>query len=346
MFDEVLGVDGDFSAAAGGIDDVLGDGVAAGVAAEAFDDIDSFGNSGAEVGGSLDEVALVEVVGADAAHEEFVDEVFLDFDGVIDLIEEDGLISHDDAGVREAPEGFLDLGGELFGVIGVDGDEEGVEFFDHVTKFRGDALREEDGDAGSDSEELNVGDFAEAGEEFFKFPIGEEEGIAAGEEDVADLWGAFEVFDGGVPLGFELLVGDAGDDAGAGAVSAVGGAAVGDEEEDAVRIAVDEAGDGHVAVFATGIGHFGGVGVGFFDAGDDLAADGAVGISGVDEIEEVGSDGGGELSAGEDDAGALFFAEGEVLFDLFQGGNAVFQLPLGGVPIFRGDVFVFPISWG
>ena len=67
--DEVVGVDRDFATAAGTINDKLGYGIAGGVAAQAFDDIDAFRDGGAEVGGAGDEVALVEVVRPDAAHQ-------------------------------------------------------------------------------------------------------------------------------------------------------------------------------------------------------------------------------------------------------------------------------------
>lgn len=124
--DEVVGVEWDFSAAAGAVDDELRDGVAGGVAAEAFDDGDAFGDGGAEVGRAVDEVALIEVVRPDAAHEELVDEGFLDIDVVVDAAEEDGLVTKGDAGVGEACECVADFGGEFAGVVGVDGDEEGV----------------------------------------------------------------------------------------------------------------------------------------------------------------------------------------------------------------------------
>ena len=84
-----------------------------------------------------------------------------------------------------------------------------------------------------------------------------------------------------------------------------------------------EAGDGHVGVFSTGIRHFGGIGVSFLDAGNDLTADGAVGIGGVDEVEVMRSDSGGELGSGEENAGAFFFAESEVFLDVSEGGDAV-----------------------
>ena len=52
-------------------------------------------------------------------------------------------------------------------MIGVDGDEEWVVFLEHAAEVVCDALGEEDGDSGADSDELDVGDGAEAGEDFF-----------------------------------------------------------------------------------------------------------------------------------------------------------------------------------
>lgn len=78
------------------------------------------------MGGAFDEVALVKVVGFDAAHEEFVDEGGLDGEGVVDAAQEDGLIAELDAGSREAREALAHFGGEFPGVIGVNGNEEGV----------------------------------------------------------------------------------------------------------------------------------------------------------------------------------------------------------------------------
>ncbi len=342
--EDVVGVDGDFAAAAGGVDDELGDGVAGGVTAEGFDDFNAFVDGGAEVGGALDEVALVEVVGADAAHEEFVHEGLHDVGLVVDATEEDALVAKGDAVIGEALEAGADFGGEFAGVIGVDADEEGVVFLQHLAKRGGDALGEEDGDAGTDADELDVGDGAEAREDALELGVGEEEGIATGEEDVADFGMGFEVAEGGFEFGVEFLFAGAGDDAAAGAVTTVGGAAVGDEEEDAVWVAMDEAGDGHVGVLAAGVGHFGRVFPGFFDAGDDLAADGAVRVGGVDEVEVVGGDCHGQLIAGEEDAGAFFFGENEVLFELGEGGDAVFELPGGGIPLLLGDAGVFPVA--
>ena len=128
--------------------------------------------------------------------------------------------------------------------------------------------------------------------------------------------GSFEILDGLIPLGFEFLVRNAGNNAGPGAVAAVGCAAVGDEKKDAIGVAVDESWDRHVGILATGVGHFRRVGVGFFDARDDLPADRAIGIGGVDEVEEVRRDGGGQFGPGEENTGSFFFRKSEVFLDV------------------------------
>lgn len=185
----------------------------------------------------------------------------------------------------------------------------------------------------------------EAGEELFELGVRKQKGIATGEENVADLGSVFEILDGPVPLGFEFLVRNPGDDTGAGAVSAVGRAAVGDEEEDAIGIAMDKAGDGHVGVLTTGVGHFRGIGVGFLDAGNDLTPDGAIGVRRVDEVEEMGRDRGGELGAGQKDASAFFVTEGKMLLNVREGRHPVLELPFGRIPVFGGHVFVGPVTW-
>ena len=116
-------------------------------------------------------------------------------------------------------------------------------------------------------------------------------------------------------MGFEFLLGNARNDAAAGAVAAVGCTAVGNEEENTIGVAVYEPWDGHVGVLATGVGHFSGIGEGFFDTGDDLATDWAVGVVFIDKIEKMRRDGHGQLVAGEEDAGAFFFREFQAFFD-------------------------------
>ena len=143
----------------------------------------------------------------------------------------------------------------------------------------------------------------------------------------------FKVFEGRFPLGFQMLLADAGNDARAGAIAAVGGAAVGDEKQHAVRIAVDEAGHRHVGILAAGIGEFLGRVPAFLDARDDLAADRAIRIVAVDQVEKVRGDRHRQLVPGEQDAGALDIGEVEARFEIGEGIHAVAELPFVVAPV-------------
>ena len=79
---------------------------------------------------------------------------------------------------------------------------------------------------------------------------------------------------------------------------------------------MDESGDWHVGILATGVGQLRGVGVGFLDARDNLSADRAIGVGGVNEIEEVRRDGSSQFGPSEENAGSLFFGESEAFLDV------------------------------
>src|SRR5690606_10669518 len=73
--DDVVGVDRDFSSTAWSVNDEGRDGVAGGVAAQVFDDLDTLRDGRAEVLQPFREVALVNVVGPDPSSNEPVDEL-------------------------------------------------------------------------------------------------------------------------------------------------------------------------------------------------------------------------------------------------------------------------------
>ncbi len=295
--DEVIGIDRHFPAAAGGIDNKLGDRVARGVPAELLDDFDALGDAGTEVGGPFDEVALIKIIRADAAAQQLLHKDLIDGGVIVDAPQEDALVPQRDAVVGEPLEGGFYLGGQFPGMIDVDAHPERMVFGQHAAQLRGDALGEENGDAGADPEELNVLDVAQAAEEGLEFVVGKEQGIAAGKEHVPDFGVGFEIAESGLPFGVEFLLAHPAHDPAAGAVAAIGGAAVGDEEKDAVGITVDEAGDGHVAVFAARVGHFFRIVPGLLNPGHDLTADRAIRVGGVDQVEVMGGNGEGQFIA-------------------------------------------------
>ncbi len=343
-FLNVVGVEGDFSAAAGGVDDELWDGVAGGVTPEGTDQFDAFAGVGAEVGTARDEVALVEVIGAHPHHEEAVDEGLEDCGIVIDAFQEDGLVAERDSREGEAFAGFAEGVGTFVGVVDVKTDPNRAVFFEDFCEGGSDALGEKDRDAGTDANEFNVGDGAEFAEEVIEFAVGEQEGVAAAEEDVADFGVFADVLESRLEFGVEVVILGVGDEAAAGTVATVGGATVGNEKEDAVGVAVNDAVHRFGFFFANGVKAFFGGSLGLFGARDDLAADGVCGIGGIDEVEEVGCDCEGKFLVGEKATGALIRVEFEVLFQIPEGGEAVFELPLPVVPVGGGNMSPMALS--
>ena len=230
------------------------------------------------------------------------------------------------------------FGGQLARVIDVDAHPERMIFLQHLAELGRDPLRQENRDAGADAEELDVRDRAQAAEDFFQLVVAEEQRVAAGKQHVAHFGVFFEIFEGGFKLGVQFLFAHAADDAGAGAIAAVARATIGHEKQHAIRIAMDEPGHRHVRVFAARVRHVVGRGPGFLDPRDDLPPDRAVRIVAFDQVEKMRRDRERELVAGEQNAGALFFGEDEMLLELRQGGDAIPELPFPVVPEFRRDI--------
>ena len=141
-----------------------------------------------------------------------MDQSRLDLRGVVHAAQEHGLVAQGDPGVGESREGVADFGGEFLRVVRVDGDVKRVVLFQHRAEFRGDPLRKENGDARADAQELDVRDRAEAGEDLVELRVGEEQGIAAGKEDIADFRVLLKVAERRLPLRFKVLLADAGND--------------------------------------------------------------------------------------------------------------------------------------
>ena len=80
-----------FAAAAGGVLHEEGDGVAGDGAIQGAEDGAAARDGGAEVGGALGGVGVVEVVGFDAVEDEILEEEAEGFGVVVDVAEEDGL---------------------------------------------------------------------------------------------------------------------------------------------------------------------------------------------------------------------------------------------------------------
>ena len=235
--------------------------------------------------------------------------------------------------IDQHAEGVAHLGGEFAGMVHMDTHPERMMFFQDRAELRGDALREKDRDAGADTNELDVRDGTQAPKQSVELFIGEEERIAAGEEDIAHLRVPLEVGNRLVKVGLELLLPSTAHHARAGAVATVGGAAIGNQKQHPVGIAVNQPWHRHMAVLTARVGHLGGGNRSLPDMGDDLPADRAVGILALDQIEIMGRDGEGQLVARKDHASTLLRSEEEVLLKPLQCGDPVAKLPLPVIPL-------------
>ena len=332
MEDDIAGADGNFAAAAGCVYDILRHGVAGSVSAQGFHDLKSLGDGGAQVGRPLDEIALIKVIRTNAAAEELVDKGTHGVRVVVDSSEQDALVAQRNAGVGEAPERVAHFGGEFARVVDVHTHPQRVEFFEHGAKFRRDALREKDGDAGADAEELDVRDGAQAGEDAAEFVVRKKERVAAREQDVADFGVRFEIAEGRLEVGLQFLFAGPADHAAAGAIAAITGAAIRDEKEHAIGVTMHEPRHRHVGIFAAWIGHFAGGYDTFAGQGDDLPSDRAIRVVRLDEVEVVRGDSESQLVRGEEETFAFRRGETDEFFGLRERGDAVTELPAPVIP--------------
>lgn len=297
VLEYVFRINGNLAPAAWGVYHELGNAISGRVPPEALDDLNAFADRGAEMGRAFDEIHLIKVIGANATADEFMDEIGHCFQIVVYAAEEHTLVSEGHPVVREAFEGFLDLDGEFTGMVDMNTHPKGVVFLEHGAELRRDALWKKHGDAGAYAEKLDVFDAVKAGENFFEFSVAKEKRVAAGEEDIADFGVLLKILKSRFKIGFEILFTRTADDPASRAIAAIGCATIRDEEEDAIGITMDQAWDWHMRILSTGIAHFVFRPPRLFDAGHDLASDGAIGIGRMHQVHEMRSDGHCELIA-------------------------------------------------
>ena len=165
----------------------------------------------------------------------------------------------------------------------------------------------------------------------------EGQGVAAREEDVADLGRAPQILQLGLVVAAAEVLGRVADDARAGAVPAVRRALRRDEHEHPVRIAVHEPWDGRVAVLREGVLHHRRERFLLAPERDDLAPDGVFGVVGIDEADEVRGDVHPELVR-RGQALALLVGERQHGAQRLEVVDAVRELPAPVVPALIGDI--------
>ena len=205
-------------------------------------------------------------------------------------------------------------------------------FLQHPHQARGDPLGERHRGPGADPEEFDVGDGPQSAQDLFQPLVLQQEGIASRQKHIPDPPMAFQILQGliEIPLGDGSFVGS--HQSSPGAVPAVGGALVGDQEQDAVGITVDEARDRRILVLSQGVDHVALRKVKFLDSRDRLSSNRTIGVDGIHEVRKIRGHGHGQPAFGMIDSFDLFRGQFEDLFNLVKGGDPVPKLPSPVIP--------------
>ena len=206
----------------------------------------------------------------------------------------------------------------------------------HGAQLGSDTLGAHHGGAGAQADDLHVGDGADALDDVLQGLVVHHQGVTAGQQDIADLRMSGHVVDALVDLRHGHFAVVLTGEAATGAVTAVHGALVGDQQQHAVGIAVSQAGGGRIGVLVQRIGILI-IGIlQLLGAGDSHLADGIKRIVQIDQGQIVGGDGHAQLAQGLGNAGFLVGGQGHVLFQILKRLSAVGNLPMPVVPqIFR-----------
>ena len=139
-----------------------------------------------------------------------------------------------------------------------------------------------------------------------EFVVAENQGVAAGEKDVAHLSMFFQIAKRFFEIGVELLLAYPAHKPASGAVPAIARAAVRHQKEYTIRIPVYQSRHRHVGVLATWVGHVIGRRPCFFDSRDYLAPNRAIRVVALDQVEKMWRNGERKLRPGKQYATPFF----------------------------------------
>ncbi len=129
-------------------------------------------------------------------------------------------------------------------------------FPEDVGKGWCDALWQKHRDPGSDADEFDMWNRPQFTQQVIQTVVAEQKRITTAQENIAYLRMRADVFESFFVAGMEVVVLGIGYQAAAGAVAAVGCAAIGNEKQDAVGIAVNEPFHRHRVFLSYGIEQF------------------------------------------------------------------------------------------
>ena len=345
MAQDILRVYGNFAAAIGSVNYVLGYGIAGRVAAEILHDFEAFANAGAQVSGARNEVALVEVIRFDAAHQQLLNLGLHHGDVVIDIAQQHRLVAEWNACIDQSTECIAHFGGQFARMIGVNTDKKRMIFLQHRAKFRRDALGQENGNACADAQEFQMRNGAKLAEQMLQSLIAEQQWIAAAQQNITNFGMVADVFDLLVELRMKIVTRGVAHKPRASAVTAVGSAPIGDQKQNAIGIAMNQAWHWRVGIFTARIRHFPRRGIGLFDARDDLPSDGTILIGWINQVEKIRRDGQSQLVVGQRGTRKFLGCErGHQALQLFDARNSMLKLPAPIIPFGIGNITPKPTA--
>ena len=164
--------------------------------------------------------------------------------------------------------------------------------------------------------------------------IVQQQRVAAAQQHVADFRMLGDVVDLPVEIGMKIVAAGVAHQPRAGAIAAITRATVGDQKQHAVGIAMHQARHRRMRVFAARVAHFPGGGERFLQARHHLAANRAILVRRINQIEKIGRDAQRQLVVGQLRAGQFLGRQrGQQRLQLFHRGDPVFHLPAPVVPV-------------
>jgi len=256
--------------------------------AQTLDDLNTLGYGRAEVSKTHGKVAYVDVIRTDADVHQSLNQLLHNVYTVIHAVQKHRLVAEGDAGVGKHCAGLFGLLGYFIGMVEVGIYPDGMVLFKHIAQLGGYPLRTHNGRAGTQTDDLNMGDLPELGDNVLQLFVGDHQSVAAGKQNVAYLGVIPNVLQTALDLilrnGLVSLTGKAAPCA----VTAVHGALVGDEEQYAVGIPVGKPGHGGIGILMQRIKLIFRRLIKLGGSGDALTPYGVIGIVGIDERKVVG----------------------------------------------------------
>ena len=140
-------------------------------------------------------------------------------------------------------------------------------------QFRGDALRQENRNTRPDPEKLDVLYRSQPRKQFLDLIVGEDERVATAQQHITHFSVLFEIMECFFKIGVQFLFTDPAHDAAPRAIPAVAGAPIRHQKQNSIRIAMNQARNGHMRIFTAWVSHVVWGRPTLFDARNDLAPD-------------------------------------------------------------------------